>query len=114
MQTGRVSPRNSSRGGNGNSDVQSKKSNSPSHSPLSKDIAAEAASTLVANSEGVVNPAQLIAENNDATTAPSGAASATGVKLGAAAPPPSQSAMMGVGATSGMTSIREERESSQT
>ncbi|KPM37450.1 White collar 1 protein [Neonectria ditissima] len=113
-QTGRVSPRNSSRGGNGNSDAQSKKSNSPNHSPLSKDVTAEATNTRDTNGDSVVIPDQHATENDDGTNAPSGAASATGVKPSAAAPPPSQSSMMGVGPTSGMTSIREERESSQT
>ncbi|RSM06076.1 White collar 1 protein [Fusarium oligoseptatum] len=58
-QTGRVSPRNSSRGGNtANGDARSKKSNSPS-SPLHKEIAAETPNARAGNGEGAINPSQL-------------------------------------------------------
>lgn len=113
-QTGRVSPRNSSRGGNGNGDTQSKKSNSPNHSPLNKDIAAETSKPRASDGEGAVNPTQLTKESNDEATALNGGTpSATGVKPSTTAPPMSHSSMMGVGQSSGMTSIREERETSQ-
>ncbi|KAF4472050.1 white collar 1 [Fusarium albosuccineum] len=113
-QTGRVSPRNSSRGGNtANGDARSKKSNSPS-SPLHKELSAETPNARSANGDGAINPAQLTKQKIDSgTSAPSGAPSATGLKPSAGMPPLSHSSMLGVGQASSMASIREERETSQ-
>lgn len=128
IQTGRVSPRNS-RGGN-TADGQSKKSNSPAHSsPLHKEMAsntspnpvlgaAGAAANAAAGTghastvgDGAINPAQLAGQMSATPTAASGAPSALGSTV---MPPPSQSSMVGTGPVPAMTSIREERETSQT
>lgn len=115
-QTGRVSPRNSSRGGNNNgtSDVQSRKSNSPmSQSPLHKDMSSETPNARTTNGDGL-NSAKHSKQGDNPATAPSGAPSATGVLPSTTVPPLSHSSMMGGVTVSGMTSIREERETSQT
>lgn len=108
-QTGRVSPRNSSRGNNG--DSQSKKSASPVHSsPLHKEMSSETPTHLAANAESGINPAQLH-NAGPSPSAPSGAASAIN---SITMPPPSHSSMAGnKQAENSMTSIREERETSQ-
>ncbi|KAF5541889.1 white collar 1 [Fusarium phyllophilum] len=113
-QTGRVSPRNSSRGANtANGDARSKKSNSPS-SPLHKELSADSSKAQTPNGENGINPAQLTKQKiENGTSAPSGAPSATGVKSSAGMPPLSHSSMLGVGQASSMASIREERETSQ-
>jgi PAS domain S-box-containing protein len=113
-QTGRVSPRNSSRGANTvNGDSRSKKSNSPS-SPLHKELSADSSNAQTANGENGINPAQLTKQKIiNGTAAPSGAPSATGVKTSAGMPPLSHSSMLGVGQPSSMASIQEERETSQ-
>ncbi|KAF5709969.1 white collar 1 [Fusarium mundagurra] len=113
-QTGRVSPRNSSRGANtANGDARSKKSNSPS-SPLHKELSADNSKAQTPNGEKGINPAQLTKQKiENGTSAPSGAPSATGVKSSAGMPPLSHSSMLGVGQASSMASIREERETSQ-
>ncbi|KAF5637563.1 white collar 1 [Fusarium tjaetaba] len=113
-QTGRVSPRNSSRGANtANGDARSKKSNSPS-SPLHKELSADNSKAQTPNGENGINPAQLTKQKiENGTSAPSGAPSATGVKSSAGMPPLSHSSMLGVGQASSMASIREERETSQ-
>ncbi|EEU35002.1 uncharacterized protein NECHADRAFT_37508 [Fusarium vanettenii 77-13-4] len=113
-QTGRVSPRNSSRGGNtANGDARSKKSNSPS-SPLHKELSAETPNARAGNGEGAINPSQLTKQKIDnGTVAPSGAASATGLKPSAVMPPLSHSSMLPAGQPSSMVSIQEERETSQ-
>ncbi|KAI1041389.1 hypothetical protein LB505_005602, partial [Fusarium chuoi] len=113
-QTGRVSPRNSSRGANtANGDARSKKSNSPS-SPLHKELSADNSKAQTPNGENSINPAQLTKQKiENGISAPSGAPSATGVKSSAGMPPLSHSSMLGVGQASSMASIREERETSQ-
>jgi len=113
-QTGRVSPRNSSRGANtANGDARSKKSNSPS-SPLHKELSADNSKAQTPKGESGINPAQLTKQKiENGTSAPSGAPSATGVKSSAGMPPLSHSSMLGVGQASSMASIREERETSQ-
>lgn len=113
-QTGRVSPRNSSRGANtANGDARSKKSNSPS-SPLHKELSADNSKVQTPNGENGINPAQLTKQKiENGTSAPSGAPSATGVKSSAGMPPLSHSSMLAVGQASSMASIREERETSQ-
>ncbi|KAH7327821.1 PAS domain-containing protein [Stachybotrys elegans] len=120
-QTGRVSPRNSSRGGNNgnNGDSLSKKSASPIHSsPLHKELTTEAAGAAAAGAkpvntgDGAINPAQLTNQNTNAM-ASSGAPSAIGMKPPGSMPPPSQPMLVSSGGGVGMTSIREERENSQ-
>ncbi|KAJ6439945.1 GATA transcription factor LreA [Purpureocillium lavendulum] len=122
-QTGRVSPRNSSRGGNnGNGDSQSKKSASPIHSsPLHREVSSETpnphAGTANNNATGAtdrnasIDPTQLTSKGS--ATAMSGAPSATGQNPTAAMPPPSQPSLSGGAPGSSMTSIQEERETSQ-
>lgn len=115
MQTGRVSPRNSSRGGSG--DAQSKKSNSPIHSsPLHRD-----------RPEGTTPPHRTEAaessQNPGATGSigspshPAGtASSASPTSKTHSMPPPSQPLLEGGSGAGGsgmeMTSIIEEREQS--
>ncbi|KAL7892392.1 blue light photoreceptor BLR1 [Trichoderma sp. SZMC 28014] len=114
-QTGRVSPRNSTRGGHsGNTDSQSKKSTSPIHSsPLHR---SETPNPSATNGDGTLDLAQLAHK----TTATAAAAISTGVipipgqHPSSAMPPPSQSSLATGTISSGMASIREERESSQT
>ncbi|KAF4967326.1 hypothetical protein FZEAL_10545, partial [Fusarium zealandicum] len=112
-QTGRVSPRHSSRGATtANGDARSKKSNSPS-SPLHQEMSAETPNGHAANGEDAVDPAQLTKQRiENGTSAPSGAPSATGVKTSTGMPPLSTSSMLGIGQPSSMASIREEREMS--
>ncbi|KAG6004337.1 hypothetical protein E4U21_001150 [Claviceps maximensis] len=114
-QTGRVSPRHSSRVGNG--DSHSKKSASPIHSsPLHKELSMETPNPRAAN-----NTAQLDAsgvEEGDTTpvrtpTGHNGQQYNLSQKSSNAMPPPSQPSLSGGVAGSGMTSIREERETSQ-
>ncbi|KAK2612218.1 hypothetical protein QQS21_001794 [Conoideocrella luteorostrata] len=112
-QTGRVSPRNSSRGGNnGNGDAQSRKSASPIHSsPLHKELSE------------ATNPRALSSDTNgDKEAIPSqlgnhvgnnGQQSTLAQKSNIAMPPPSQPSLSGGVTGSSMTSIREEHESSQ-
>ncbi|KAK5993114.1 White collar 1 protein [Cladobotryum mycophilum] len=111
-QTGRVSPRNSTRGGNnGNGDSQSKKSASPIHSsPLHRSETPNP-NGAVGNGEGSIDPAQL---TNKMATALSGATSGLGQSPSSTMPPPSQSSLTVGAIGSGMASIREERETSQT
>ncbi|KAH7122877.1 PAS domain-containing protein [Dactylonectria macrodidyma] len=111
-QTGRVSPRNSARGGNGNSDALSKKSSSPNHSsPVPKDVKSEKSQPRVIEVESTATATQPQKDNNDGEAALSGTLSAS--QPSSSAPPMSNSSMMGVGPSSGMTIIREERETSQ-
>lgn len=109
-QTGRVSPRNSSRGGReGAGDSSSKKSASPKHtSPLHKQMTVETPNPNISNGDGAINPAQLAQPITVASVAP------PTVQASLAMPPPSQSSVSnGVPAVS-MASIREERETSLT
>ncbi|KAG8424236.1 blue light receptor [Metarhizium acridum] len=115
-QTGRVSPRNSSRGGNnGNGDSQSKKSPSPIHSsPLHKELASENSASQTVAAKGDtdetdrLNPSQLGNHvSNDASE------SNLVQRQTMAMPPPSQPSLSSSVAGSGMTSIREEQEASQ-
>lgn len=112
-QTGRVSPRNSSRGGNnGNGDSQSKRSTSPiQSSPLHKELLAETPNPHASDAahpvdgNGAVDPAHL----GGHMTGTSGT-SVPGAKPSTTMPPPSQPSLA---PGSSMTSIREERETSQ-
>ncbi|KJK93930.1 hypothetical protein H633G_02195 [Metarhizium anisopliae BRIP 53284] len=114
--TGRVSPRNSSRGGNnGNGDSQSKKSPSPIHSsPLHKELASENPTSQAVVAKGdtdetdMLNPLQLGNHvSNEASE------SNLVQRQIMAMPPPSQPSLSSGAAGSGMTSIREEHEASQ-
>jgi PAS domain S-box-containing protein len=109
-QTGRVSPRNSSRGGY---DGTSKKSASPNHaSSLHKEMLADTAT----QQNGTPDGASKTPQHNSASSAmaASGAPSAMGSKSTTTMmPPPSQPLLAGGIAGQSMTSIREERESSQ-
>ncbi|KAM6484919.1 PAS domain-containing protein [Trichoderma sp. SZMC 28011] len=109
-QTGRVSPRNSTRGGHSaNTDSQSKKSTSPIHSsPLHR---SETPNQAQSNGEGNPDPAQLANKIAAATT---GMGSGAGQHPPSTMPPPSQSSLATGAISSGMASIREERENSQT
>ncbi|KAL7945256.1 PAS domain-containing protein [Trichoderma barbatum] len=109
-QTGRVSPRNSTRGGqSGNTDSQSKKSASPIHSsPLHR---SETPNQTQSNNESNPDPAQLA---NKIAAATAGTSSAAGQHPPSTMPPPSQCSLATGTISSGMASIREERESSQT
>ncbi|KAL7929393.1 PAS domain-containing protein [Trichoderma chlorosporum] len=108
-QTGRVSPRNSTRGGySGNTDSQSKKSTSPIHSsPLHRSETPNQSQT----NEGNPDAAQLA---NKIAVAIAGTGSVTGQPSSSIMPPPSQSSLATGAIGSGMASIREERENSQT
>lgn len=103
-----MSPRNSSRGGNG--DSQSKKSNSPlQSSPLHNQVTSQ---------EADVGSKQASSVSLPNTTASGGAVSPSMTSKGhsVAIPPPSQPLLEGGAGTGGqgmeMTSIREEREMS--
>ncbi|QPG93889.1 hypothetical protein C2857_003370 [Epichloe festucae Fl1] len=116
-QTGRVSPRNSSRGGNnGNGDTQSKKSASPIHSsPLHKEISSETPNTRAANT---AQPDTIEVEEVNATqignhVGNNGQHLNATQKSNTAMPPPSQPSLSGGAVGSVMTSIKEERETSQ-
>ncbi|RCI07552.1 hypothetical protein L249_1669 [Ophiocordyceps polyrhachis-furcata BCC 54312] len=115
-QTGRVSARNSSRGGNG--DSQSKRSASPiQSSPLHKEYLAEtpnphapdatAAIGRPAEGHDSIDPAQLGGLLAGVSTVPNAASSA---KPMSTMPPPCHPSLA---PGSSMTSIREERETSQ-
>ncbi|KAI5925609.1 PAS domain-containing protein [Camillea tinctor] len=107
-QTGRVSPRNSSRGGNG--DTASKKSNSPVHSsPLQREVS---------TGEGSEQPSEtdtnttLNRSSTNSSVVPSNGSTGTtptGSK-GFSMPPPSQPLLEGGALRSEMTAIQEERE----
>ncbi|KAK1995529.1 GATA zinc finger protein [Colletotrichum falcatum] len=93
-QVGRVSPRNSSRGGgNTNADAQSKKSNSPIHSSQLQNEVKARSSTPARPSEG---------PSGNTTPATSVSVSKSHKNM----PPPSQPLLEG-GSSGGMTSIRE-------
>jgi hypothetical protein len=105
-QTGRVSPRNSSRGG-GNGDTQSKKSASPIHSsPLHNELSSATPKHPTGHKDGAINPAQL-SNPNMSPIGLNGMNSAADGKLSKPMPPPSHA----IGSV--MTSIQEERETSQ-
>ncbi|KAG6034979.1 hypothetical protein E4U19_005227 [Claviceps sp. Clav32 group G5] len=114
--TGRVSPRNSSRGGNyGNGDSLSKTSVSPNYlSSLHKQISLETPNSRAANS---AHPDASGVEEGDATpgepSTGNGQAYNMALKSSIAMPPPSQLLLSGGIAGTGMASIREERETSQ-
>ncbi|KAL7927289.1 blue light photoreceptor BLR1 [Trichoderma austrokoningii] len=112
-QTGRVSPRNSTRGGHGaNTDAQSKKSTSPTHSPpLHR---SETPNPAPNNGETSLDLEQLANKTATAAAAVISSGSIAGQHPSSAMPPPSQSSLATGNNNSGMASIREERENSQT
>ncbi|POS78022.1 GATA zinc finger [Diaporthe helianthi] len=130
-QTGRVSPRNSSRGGNG--DSHSKKSSSPNQSsPLHREIstAMNAMAGTQSHKAGTVDsagnsskttrsPSSASAQNTTGTNTNSGSANSSSVGGSATPmkvmmPPPSQPLLEGGsgvhGHSMGMTSIAEEKD----
>jgi len=126
MQTGRVSPRNSSRGGNG--DSQSKKSNSPIHSsPLHREVPTELPSlesgSKVTSAATPLSTAGSEDQYNAPTPTPSTpvtVSAAVKAVIGPAGahfnPPPSRPLLEGGSGLGGggmeMTAIQEERETS--
>lgn len=107
VKTGRVSPRNSSRGGN---DTISRKSTSPVHSSsLQREISTGDVSEQP--SENDTDP--FISRSSSSSAVPSsGSTGATPVasKTHPSMPPPSQPLLEGGAIHSGMTAIQEERE----
>ncbi|KAM7196317.1 putative white collar 1 protein [Rhypophila sp. PSN 637] len=123
-QTGRVSPRNSSRGGNG--DTHSRKSNSPSHSsPLQRELpkdnhsldpasrSSASATPCSPNDGSPGGPTSMMGPPSGNTTTPPGGKNNLGGHMN---PPPSQPMLAGGSGHGGggmaMTLIREEREAS--
>ncbi|KAI1371891.1 hypothetical protein F4677DRAFT_278942 [Hypoxylon crocopeplum] len=107
LQTGRVSPRNSSRGGNG--DTTSRKSNSPVHSsPLQREVPtieineqpSETDTNVTANR---LSGSSVVPSAGNASTTPTG-------PRGFSIPPPSQPLLEGGVIGSEITTIQEERE----
>ena len=114
-QTGRVSPRTSSRGG-GN-DAQSRKSNSPHHSsPLQRETTGERLSNKFFDGANIKTESP--GQGDDSETPCAGMAQAHGPGTGNPNlnPPPSQPMLEGGSGTGGagmeMEAIREERETS--
>ncbi|KAK6953172.1 blue light receptor [Daldinia eschscholtzii] len=108
-QTGRVSPRNSSRGGNG--DATSKKSNSPVHSsPLQREVPTSEISMVEQPSE--TDTGTTINRSSGSNVIPStGSISTTSSgSRGYSMPPPSLPLLGGGAVGSEMTAIQEERE----
>ncbi|OTA99330.1 hypothetical protein M426DRAFT_48584, partial [Hypoxylon sp. CI-4A] len=101
-QTGRVSPRNSSRGGNG--DAASKKSNSPIHSsPLQREVPTSELKEPPLESDFNIVTNSIVPGVGGISTTPTGSRNFS-------MPPPSQ-LLLGSGAISSeMTAIQEERE----
>ncbi|RYP80218.1 hypothetical protein DL769_002576 [Monosporascus sp. CRB-8-3] len=107
-QTGRVSPRNSSRGGNG--DAMSKKSTSPAHSsPLHRGVSAGELSEHPSETDTNTIKHRSSSSNVGASGGSAGTTS-TGSKGHPSVPPLSQPLLEGGVAGSEMTAIQEERE----
>ncbi len=105
LQAGRVSPRNSSRGGN--YDTQSKVSNSPiNSSPLHREMGGEGDGT----GEDMAGLMLSDSGPNEPTDGARASANSAGGLKDLTVPPPSSSSFGGNGM--GMTAIREEREMS--
>ncbi|KAI3319042.1 hypothetical protein HD806DRAFT_301031 [Xylariaceae sp. AK1471] len=106
-QTGRVSPRNSSRGGG---DAASKKSNSPVHaSMLHREVSAGEVNRRPSHTD--TTPALTRSSTNSSMvpSTGSGVATPTGAK-GLSMPPPCQPLLSGGATSNEMTAIQEERE----
>ncbi|KAH7029320.1 PAS domain-containing protein [Microdochium trichocladiopsis] len=107
-QTGRVSPRNSSRGGNDNA---SKKSASPIHSsPLHKEVNSKDASILGRGSEADPSFNNMVRSVPNTDAAQSDISADPNNPPKSHVPPPSQPLLEGGAAGSAMTAIQEERE----
>ncbi|KAI1332233.1 PAS domain-containing protein [Xylariaceae sp. FL0255] len=105
-QTGRVSPRNSSRGGG---DVASKKSNSPVHaSPLAREISSSTneASEMPFEADN----ASVSMNRSTSSNAPPSVGNGVGGSKVTSMPPPSQPLLAGGASSNEMTAIQEERE----
>ncbi|KAI0106310.1 hypothetical protein F4776DRAFT_668412 [Hypoxylon sp. NC0597] len=106
-QTGRVSPRNSSRGGNG--DAASKKSNSPVHSsPLQREMPTgemneQSSDTNINTAVNRSSGAGVVSNAGSVSTTPTGSRTFS-------MPPPSQPLLGNSVISSEMTAIQEERE----
>ncbi|KAI8627511.1 PAS domain-containing protein [Xylariaceae sp. FL1651] len=108
-QTGRVSPRNSSRGGG---DAASKKSNSPVHaSPLHREISTGEVSEHPSETDTTPSLNRSSTNSSMAPSTGSAGTTPTGAK-GLSMPPPSQPLLAGGAASNEMTAIQEEREAS--
>ncbi|KAI0803427.1 PAS domain-containing protein [Xylaria sp. FL0064] len=108
-QTGRVSPRNSSRGGG---DTASKKSNSPVHaSPLHQEVSAGEVQKRSSEAKSTPILHRSSTTSNMATRSSSTGATPPG-NMGMSMPPPSQPLLEGGVNSSEMTAIQEEREAS--
>lgn len=106
-QTGRVSPRNSSRGGNG--DAASKKSNSPVHSsPLQREVP----TGEMTEQPSETDTTTTVNRSSGSSVVPSAGSvnTASSVSRGFSMPPPSQPLLGSGGIGSEMTAIQEERE----
>ncbi|KAH9904582.1 PAS domain-containing protein [Xylariomycetidae sp. FL2044] len=111
-QTGRVSPRNSSRGGTG--DAASKKSNSPVHSsPLYREMSThrEVSTGDVSEQASETDTNPMVHRTPGTSVPTSNTTTPTGSKA-LSMPPPSQPLLEGGAAGSEMTAIQEEREAS--
>ncbi|KAL7619983.1 hypothetical protein AAE478_010531, partial [Parahypoxylon ruwenzoriense] len=110
-QTGRVSPRNSSRGGNG--DTASKKSNSPVHSsPLQREVPT-AIPVVEVNEQPSETETNTTANRSSASSVIPSAGSISTTPTGSrgfSMPPPSQPLLEGGAIGGEMTAIQEERE----
>ncbi|KAI0542466.1 PAS domain-containing protein [Xylaria digitata] len=107
-QTGRVSPRNSSRGGG---DTASKKSTSPIHaSPLHQGLSVSEPRDRPPEAKSTPNLTRS-STNSSLPTSSGSAVAPTGAK-GLSMPPPSQPLLGGSANSNEMTAIQEEREAS--
>ncbi|KAI1659415.1 PAS domain-containing protein [Daldinia decipiens] len=108
-QTGRVSPRNSSRGGNG--DGASKKSNSPVHSsPLQREVPTNEMGVIEQPSETGASTTANRSSGSNVVTSTGGANTTPSNSRVFSMPPPSLSLLGGGVVGSEMTAIQEERE----
>ncbi|KAI0424894.1 PAS domain-containing protein [Xylaria sp. FL1042] len=108
-QTGRVSPRNSSRGGG---DTASKKSNSPVHaSPLHQEVSAGEAQGRLSEAKSTPTLNRSSTTSSMPTRSISTGATPPGM-MGMSMPPPSQPLLEGGVNSNEMTAIQEEREAS--
>ncbi|KAI1479593.1 PAS domain-containing protein [Daldinia eschscholtzii] len=108
-QTGRVSPRNSSRGGNG--DAASKKSNSPVHSsPLQREVPTHEISMVEQPSETDTGTTMNRSSGSNVIPSTGSISTTSSGSRGYSMPPPSLPLLGGGAVGSEMTAIQEERE----
>ncbi|OTB17725.1 hypothetical protein K445DRAFT_261779 [Daldinia sp. EC12] len=109
QQTGRVSPRNSSRGGNG--DAASKKSNSPVHSsPLQREVPTHEISMVEQPSETDTGTTMNRSSGSNVIPSTGSISTTSSGSRGYSMPPPSLPLLGGGAVGSEMTAIQEERE----